>query len=106
MHAGTYTGTCQCFAQIGQPTQTLSLSIYTLIHMLLESGTSLGQHKIRKHLGTGGMGEVYLARDTKLNRDLAIKVLSSSREKSPELRRRFILEFTPPAAAARLPRRL
>jgi eukaryotic-like serine/threonine-protein kinase len=43
--------------------------------MPLASGTFLGSYEIRSLLGAGGMGEVYLARDTKLERDVAIKVL-------------------------------
>jgi len=41
----------------------------------MASGTRLGAYEIRSTLGVGGMGEVYRARDTKLNRDVAIKVL-------------------------------
>ena len=43
--------------------------------MLLTSGTRLGPYEIIGALGAGGMGEVYRARDTKLARDVAIKVL-------------------------------
>ena len=43
--------------------------------MRVASGTRLGAYEIRSTLGAGGMGEVYRARDTKLNRDVAIKVL-------------------------------
>ena len=43
--------------------------------MALSSGTRLGSYEILTPLGAGGMGEVYRARDTKLNRDAAIKVL-------------------------------
>jgi serine/threonine protein kinase len=43
--------------------------------MSLTAGTMLGQYEIRSPLGTGGMGEVYRAHDTRLDRDVAIKVL-------------------------------
>ena len=43
--------------------------------MSLTSGSRLGPYEILTLLGRGGMGEVYRARDTKLNRDVAIKIL-------------------------------
>jgi serine/threonine protein kinase len=46
--------------------------------MTLPIGTRLGPYEIAAMLGAGGMGEVYLARDTRLERDVAIKVLSAA----------------------------
>jgi eukaryotic-like serine/threonine-protein kinase len=52
-------------------------------------GTQLGPYKIEILIGFGGMGEVYRARDTRLGRDVAIKVLQSEFSSDPERRRRF-----------------
>jgi serine/threonine protein kinase len=57
--------------------------------MALTSGTKLGPYEIVAPIGAGGMGEVYRARDTRLDRTVAIKVLNSSVVASPELKQRF-----------------
>ncbi|MDQ3042789.1 MAG: serine/threonine protein kinase, partial [Acidobacteriota bacterium] len=43
--------------------------------MTLNAGRKLGRYEIRKQIGAGGMGEVYLAEDTRLRRKIALKVL-------------------------------
>src|SRR6266849_5663411 len=57
--------------------------------MPLAPGTKLGPYEIVAPLGAGGMGEVYRARDTRLDRTVAIKVLSTHLSSSPESRQRF-----------------
>jgi len=57
--------------------------------MTLASGSRLGPYEIVAPLGAGGMGEVYRARDTRLERTVAIKVLSSQLSASAEVRQRF-----------------
>src|ERR1700690_2209402 len=57
--------------------------------MTLTSGTKLGPYEILAPLGAGGMGEVYRARDTRLERSVAIKVLPASSASDPGLRQRL-----------------
>ena len=57
--------------------------------MALTSGMKLGPYEIQSPLGAGGMGEVYRARDTRLDRTVAIKVLASHLSSSPELKQRM-----------------
>jgi eukaryotic-like serine/threonine-protein kinase len=57
--------------------------------MALIGGTKLGPYEIQSPLGAGGMGEVYRARDTRLDRTVAIKVLPSHLSDSPEFKQRF-----------------
>ena len=60
--------------------------------MALNVGSNLGPYRIAALLGSGGMGEVYRARDTRLERDVAIKVLRTDRVVDPDPQRRFALE--------------
>src|SRR6201987_1550196 len=62
---------------------------YNQALMALASGTKLGPYEIVTPLGAGGMGEVYRARDTRLNRDVAIKVLPESLANDSDRLRRF-----------------
>ena len=57
--------------------------------MLLTPGTRLGPYEILSPLGAGGMGEVYRAKDTRLGRDVAVKVLPTHLSAQPEIRARF-----------------
>ena len=57
--------------------------------MPLASGTKLGPYEIQSAIGAGGMGEVYRARDTRLGRDVAIKILPEHLSSNPEAEQRF-----------------
>ncbi|MGH7894237.1 MAG: protein kinase domain-containing protein, partial [Candidatus Binatia bacterium] len=57
--------------------------------MTLAPGTRLGPYEITARLGAGGMGEVFRARDTKLNREVAIKVLPAELAQDRERVARF-----------------
>ena len=61
-------------------------------------GRKLGHYLIREKLGTGGMGEVYLAEDTKLSRNVALKVLPPELASNPDRRERFYREAKAVAA--------
>ena len=61
-------------------------------HMRLQSGTRLGPYEIIALIGAGGMGEVYQARDTRLDRRVAVKVLSPQLASDAEFRARFARE--------------
>ena len=66
--------------------------------MALTSGTKLGPYEIQSPLGSGGMGEVYRARDARLGRDVAVKVLPAAFSRDPERLRRFEQEARATAA--------
>jgi serine/threonine protein kinase/Tol biopolymer transport system component len=66
--------------------------------MALSSGTKIGPYEIVAPVGAGGMGEVYRARDLRLNRDVAIKVLSELVSSEPDSLRRFEQEGRAAAA--------
>ena len=65
---------------------------------MLTAGTRLGAYEIVSPLGAGGMGEVYRARDAKLDRDVAVKVLPSHLNENPEALARFEREAKSVAA--------
>ena len=66
--------------------------------MALQPGTTLGPYQIESALGAGGMGEVYRARDTRLERTVAIKVLPEHVASDPDLKERFEREARSVAA--------
>ncbi len=60
--------------------------------MTLEPGTRLGPYEVLAPLGAGGMGEVYRARDTRLGREVALKVVAARHGEDPDALRRFARE--------------
>ena len=60
--------------------------------MPLQAGTRLGPYEVLSLIGAGGMGEVYRARDAKLHRDIAIKILPERVARDPERIARFARE--------------
>ena len=64
----------------------------------MSPGIKLGRYEIRSKLGEGGMGEVYLARDTQLDRDVALKILTADVARDPQRLHRFLQEARAAAA--------
>ena len=57
--------------------------------MSIATGTKLGPYEILSPAGAGGMGEVYRARGTRLDREVAVKVLPAHLSENPDFRQRF-----------------
>jgi serine/threonine protein kinase len=66
--------------------------------MVVAPGTRLGPYEVLARLGAGGMGEVYRARDTRLKRDVAVKVLPEALSQHPDALARFEREALAVAA--------
>ena len=66
--------------------------------MTIAAGTKLGRYEIRAKIGEGGMGEVYLAQDTKLDRKVALKILTAELAAKHDRMRRFVQEAKAAAA--------
>src|SRR5713226_1907409 len=64
----------------------------------VSTGTKLGRYEIRSKIGEGGMGEVYLAQDTKLDRKVALKILPAELANNQDRMRRFTQEAKSAAA--------
>src|SRR5436190_23648728 len=60
--------------------------------MTIAAGTKLGRYEIRAKIGEGGMGEMYLTQDTKLDRKVALKLLPADVAAHPDRMRRFVQE--------------
>src|SRR2546423_12593984 len=66
--------------------------------MTIVAGTHLGRYVIRSKIGAGGMGEVYLAQDTELDRKVALKILPAEVAANQDRMRRFVQEAKTAAA--------
>src|SRR6058998_2456942 len=64
----------------------------------LKPGTQLGRYEIRSKIGEGGMGEVYLAQDSKLDRKVALKILPAEVASHRDRMERFVREAKAAAA--------
>lgn len=76
---------------VGDPIQE-HLAVVAHEARLQAVGVTLAHYCILSHIGSGGMGDVYLARDTKLDRNIALKVLAGSHPRNPENISRFLRE--------------
>jgi len=78
--------------------EILDLGILLIMSSPLPSGKRLGRYEIRSQIGAGGMGDVYLAHDSKLDRKVALKVLPFEAASHEDRMRRFIQEAKAAAA--------
>ena len=76
-----------CFPAVHE--QNSKVSEMESVRLGIQSGARLGVYEVASPLGAGGMGEVYRARDTRLNRDVAVKVLAGEFASDPGRRARF-----------------
>ena len=74
---------------LDRPAWEQANSLLDSVRTQLVPGKRLGSYRVEAKLGAGGMGEVYRARDTRLEREVAIKVLPASVAQDPERRARF-----------------
>jgi serine/threonine protein kinase len=70
--------------------------------VVLKSGMRLGPYEILESIGAGGMGEVYRAHDTRLRRDVAVKVLTEEFAKDPDPRQRVRTNGAAPSRSQQL----
>jgi eukaryotic-like serine/threonine-protein kinase len=96
-----FRGEAKCCYRPAAPNLASLRRLYKMYNppfMSLTSGTRLGPYEIQSPLGAGGMGEVYRARDTRLGRDVALKILPESFARDPDRLRRFEQETQAVAA--------
>src|SRR6266699_1858160 len=84
--------------KLDQSASPISERMALVLDMAINPGTYLGRYEIRSKLGEGGMGEVYLAQDTKLDRKVALKILPAELAENRDRMRRFTQEAKAAAA--------
>src|SRR5438552_3681325 len=77
---------------INAPALKVAAELWATPEPGLRVGQSLGHYQVLSSLGAGGMGEVYLAQDTRLDRKVALKLLPAEATRDPDRLRRFVRE--------------